>query len=563
MSRERLVLSFEQLKDQCQRLENEIARSMVNDFRSQCLFVDQLTLRDHLYDRLAVEMEMLAFFERVKSNEWATPQHFFCDVISQFYYALELHCAIYERPTLETLCTDTCLHTDHSIFRLCRHSELYGCVQHGTVHMCTKNNCSAKITTQTQMHVCLFSGYEIGRELSQVASIGSEYRNGSNRAALLGRAAFNEASEHAEGTFTTSVTTGTYTEILKKIAQGEEIALRPPMFDHTGRVRQATRTEVRSFRFDSFISRSAEKAEHKLVAIATSVIDDILFNKDTRDLINIQNTDECRRQGETRLRDYHKRMRSQGLFSDTITSAMEWGTPFRSLILLPLVDTSDSVYRRNSFVRLCISLWKMCHRVRPANTAICTFVQFSLAILFMQKNGYSVARRDETGFVADPRRFTFVPADPRLLIDLPEEKHVDMFGSRSAKELRDHVTSSNSASVVGVGTGTATAASSDKARRSSLFKEEGLLKKRKSKIKARQTAIVTGNKQMTMQSTVDGPRISVKESEVLPSFLHTSIMGTTGSYEMADITAGRNYLQACVSAIDSSALEAEARSIIF
>lgn len=557
---DRLVMSFDQLQDHCRRLDNEISRSLVNDFRSQCHFSEQLLLRERLYERLAVEMEMNAFFEKVKSGEWSSPQHFFVDVISQFYCALELHCAQYERPTSETVCDDTCLYLNHSIFRLCQRTELYGCVQHGTVHMCSKMDCAAKLTTHTQMHVCLFSGYEIGRELSQVASIGCEYRNGSSRAALMGRAAFNDASEHAEGTLTVS-TAGTYSEILGKISKGEEIALRPPMFDRTGRVRHATPAEVRSFRFDSFISKSAEKAEQRLVALASHVIDDILFNKDTRDLINIQRTDECRRAGETRLRDYHKRMKSLKLFPDTITSAMEWSTPFRTLILLPLVDVSDGIGRRAAFVRLCVNLWKMCHRVRPSKTVICTFVQFAIAILFIQKNGYSISRRDETGFVIAPRRFTFVPIDPRLAIDLPDEKNVDMFGSRSTDELRAHVTSANEAPVVGVGTSTATVASSEKASRGSLFKKEGCLKKRKAKVKARQTANTTGTKQMTMQSSIDGPRISVRENEVLPTYLHTSSMGTPGCYEMADITAGRNYLQACISAIDSAELEKESKNI--
>jgi len=536
-------------------------------------------------ERVRVELGLRHF---VSSGEtWPSRELFVDALLSHWYMLLEQECALYERPSDESQCNDACLGTYYTIVTLCADVNLYGCTRHGSVHYCDRRSCRARIKTTTWHYACMFSGAEVGRGFAAVASLSAEYRSGSRRAGFKSVAVRRQAA--TVGSFEYA---GASRDIAAQIERGEEITLgvapteaaTAPSGGGGGgggggpALRRPTNAERRSFRFGRRVGQLQRDAERALNATAGRVVDDVLFCVETRQLLNVQIMDETERAAHRAVLDYHVRTRMAHGVPNRITSACAYATPFRRMVQLPLLGAD--LARRSRLVRLCFRLWKLCHRTpyaaasrrpdaqearprrkRSARQSSCTFVQFCLAVMFVQRTGFSLMRQGETCFVLAARRHIFVPLEPRMMFDLPAEDNIDAFGARSTERLRDNIGTGSTS----VGLGRKLSPTDDQHKRKSisddLIKADGSLTQRKRRHKRRQAASSSGAKQITMRGSAMGEKIATTESEVLPAHLHSSLLGEAGAYEKSDIARGRNFLRSCLNSLPADAIESESRAL--
>lgn len=530
-----------------------------------------------LRKRVSVETAIGTFVNELRSQQWPSAEQFMSTLLDFWFRLLEHVYALYDRPVDALRCNDQCVYRERSIVAICSAPDLYGCTVHGTIHHCSGRDCRSTITTSTWTKVCMFSGAEVGREFSNVASVASEYRSNSGKAGFRSFAA-REQEDTVIDEFDNSgaVSASNMQRWREQIARGELLQLGDPMITAEGGIRGPTNLEKQSFRFGRRVSEIHEEAERKLVSIAENVITDVLFVQETRMLLNIQRTEETNRTAMRKLVEYHSQCRMAKIVPNRIDSAATYQTPFKTMVLLPIL--ANDLERRVRMVRLCVKLWGLCHRTpyvrsmhqlrlskHAARQSTCTFVQFCLAVLYAHRSGYSLIRQDESCFIMAARRHVFVPHEMRMMVDLPHENQIDVFGAKSTERMRNHVAATNVAETVSVGSNPAEVHIDEREKRKSidadLFKSNGTLKARKRRHRRRQTTSTSGTKQITMRGSTLGGRVSAAERDVLPSHLHSSLVGEPGVYEKADVTCGRNFLRACINSISPENIEAEARSL--
>ncbi len=568
------VASLEAAQKRQAELKTALRKLRIENYRDRQTFAKNehdLAIRAR---SIEVERRMLHFLEQSSRQEFASVHQFLALLYRTWYTCLEEVCGIYERPCDQLQCDERCMLEHHCILPLCEPLKIYGCTRHATTHHCGAGKCTSILGTEQWTTVCIFSGVEVGRELAAVTSLAEEMRPEN----AGGRSAFNmyAAHKHAASVIgeCRSTAAGASDEeqrvLRERIDRGERISIQPPIYDSKRSIRRVTKAEWRSFRFDCQVSQAAEEAEKRLVATASNVVDDLLFNEDTRSLLNIQLLAEARTRATTALKDYYSACRQRGVLPCLLTAATHFRTPMRSFTPLPFVPL-DTV-RRSRLVSHCVRLWEICHRSPfmqkiTSHTAAknekqqssCSFVQFCVAVIFLHGDGLYVLRTAcATGFSCVTNRCAFVPQDIRMRIELPPEERIDAFGAASTKKMYDHISAADVPERIGVSSasfrGAERAGAGDK-----LYNERNELTRRKKSRARRATAANSGQKLITVQASINGDRIAAPERDVLPSHLHSSLVGKPGVYEQSFLQIGRNFLRACLNSFDDEELSRQSK----
>ena len=542
-----------------------------------------------LHRRLAVEEHMKRFQEHARNRWWPCEDAYIADLLREWYCALERHCTLYERAQDERNCTEMCGGADSSIVQLCAKVRAYGCTEHSSVHICDRRTCSAKITTHSHNVVCLFSGDVVGIALGGYDSLNREFERSGSHGGLARRV--DSARQAAVGTL--EQRTGEASEIVRRIKEEARSAAAQTGSTSTRYIRpnQRLASSRQQFKLQQRLGVVQLEAEKRLVATAERVIDELLFDTEARELINSMMLHEARDASVRALRSYHSACRVSGLVPNAIREAEVYATPFSLLCFLPFVERDEK--RRTEFVRLAVSLWRLCHespyaaRVRLCGErgrkqeqtkhwmrqTTCTFVQFCTALLYVQREGlYRENSGDAFERMMRPS-LVFVPRDRKFAVELPPENDIDSFGRESLALIRARMHEN----AMGVeSTAAAAFASRSRAPRSrgrqaarttdiadSLFKADGTRNKRKKRRRKRDTMVGSGRSSIAIRSSaLDAPEmVRARERDALPSHLHSDILGEESSYEKPDITRGSNFLQLCINSLDQDTAERESRAL--
>jgi len=167
--------------------------------------------------------------------------------------------------------------------------------------------------------------------------------------------------------------------------------------------------------------------------------------------------------------------------------------------------------------------------------------------LYTMRFGMVITTCDPSLYIQ--REFRFLPCDSRLIIDLPSEDRIDMFGERGRREMIKNNEPASSTVEYGE-------SSKQKQNSSFLFKTNGTRKVRKARKKRRVTTVGSGSKRIPQLR-----HASVTERDVLPPHLHSSLLAVSGYYEKHDITRGRNFLRECLNSLSKQELESASRSL--
>lgn len=516
--------------------------------------------REWLLERIRVERGLRAFV--LSGATWTSRADFVAALVRRWYLLLERECVLYERPSDESQCSDGCLGTYNSIVTLCENVQLYGCVRHGTLHRCDRRSCKSQIVNREWSRICMFSGVQVGKEFAAVASLSAEYRNNPGRAGF--KTVIVGMQSSVVGSFHYA---GSPQNISDQIDRGEEISVRPSVTvdgKPGSAIRRPTTEERRSFRFGRKVGDLTVRAEEELVTIAGNVVNDVLFNAETRDMFNIQMIDQTRRKAHQNVLDYFSRTRMDGGVPNRVTAAAAYATPLRTIVLLPIVP--EDVKRRADLVVLCTRLWQLCHRTpyakrireagnsRANGNAIrkcsCTFVQFCVAVMFMQRDGLVRRNSEESCFVLSVSPRVFIPVNARMCVDLPLESDLDAFGRLSTERMRAHIASTDEQRTKG----------SSKSVQENLFNGDGTRRMRRARTKRRRAMSTSGKRQIKARGSMTGDLVTT-ERNVLPPHLHGDLHGKCGTYEQSDVTQGRRFIEECINSIPPNDIESEASAI--
>ena len=549
------------------RIEAEMDISL--DAHSACHWNEKFRRRRALTQRVEIEQRIAEFTHQASLQEWPSQQHYQQRLIQFWFQIQEEICCNYDLPTDESRCDDRC-RAAMSLITISEELRLYGCVNHGTMHVCG-GRCRSVTKTRQWTAVCIFSGAEVDKFLSSAREAkfdGSDHMAGFKYAVSL-----NEFDALPDYEYRRAHDDD---PILQRVTTKSSLGTVKRQIDAKKSEREQTNQFKQTWRFRRVVSEITNEAERKLRSISDKVAEDVLFDQDTRVLYNSLQLDQAPRTAQMRMTEYFSQCRMQESLPNEIQSRCIYETAFKSIVLLPLLD--DDRIRKSRFSTLCSRLWAICHRspfaqsiaprapnpqqqqqpprFRGSNQSrhsvrqtTCLFEQFCLGVLFSMRYGVVIKTCDPHLYIQ--REFRFVPCDKRLQIDLPREECIDMFGERGRNELVRN--SEPVAQTVQYGE-----SSKQNMNQSSLFKQNGTRKVRKARTKRRVTTVGSGSRRIPQLRNA-----AISEREVLPPHLHSSLLVTHGYYEKHDITRGRNFLRECLNSFSEQDLERESRSLSY
>jgi hypothetical protein len=525
-------------------------------------FRRNLNIRRTLEQRLEFEERLQEFTDNASRMEWPSKYHYRDSLIAFWWLLHEEICGNYERPTDEHLCDDGC-RADSTLMTISEELRLYGCTRHGTVHGCG-GRCKSLAKTKQWTAVCIFSGVEVDKFLSQMRE--GKYDSNDHLANFKYARSLSEFD---------TLPDYEYRGITAEDPLLRRIDARSPLklFQHKLQTKQNEERRAaeqrNTWRFGRVVTELTKSAERNLRVIADKVLHDVLFNKETRILYNTMAIDEAHSIARVNLINYYSQCKSRGELPNEIQCECVFMTPFRCISLLPIVE-QDRI-RQSKFATLCSRLWAICHRSPYARSitpraneptpafrgsaqsrhsvrqTTCLYEQFCLGVLYTMRYGVVIKTCDPTLYIQ--REYRFVVCDPRLSVDLPTEDKIDMFGENGRRELATN--SEPTSTTVQYGE-----KSQQRSSQSQLFKNNGTRKVRKARTKRRVTTVGSGSRRISQLRNA-----SVSERDVLPPHLHSSLLVVSGCYEKHDVTRGRNFLRECLNSLNETELETAARSL--
>ncbi len=502
-----------------------------------------------LEERAKLEEHMKSFVQAASARNFDTRDAFINQLIGQWYLALETHCGNYERAKDESECDDGCaddfctieLYVDDAVGTDLNGVYTYGCMRHAAVHVCDKQTCGVTRVTRTRDRLCIFSGVKVGTQFSGIASINAAFKDGGDAGSAAMRASEYEASEVG----TVSVRIGEAAAIVERIKREE--------FDQARgiKARPAKTTSRQTYTRNQKFSRAQRKSTEALYAIARQVIDRVLFDQEARDLINTIRMREAETAAHQNVLAYHTACRSSSRVPNLCAEMQAFATPMATFTMLPPV--AGDTERRRRFVQLAVRLWELCHRSprmmalrerirRPGaqtkhgmRQSTCDYAQFCTALLFMHKSGFRVQRSPGSFAAMTTAPLVFVPRDPRMLLELPSEVWIDLFGDSSLDAIRGQLDRSAESVMARAG------------KESHIIKTNGQLRRRKARRKQRVTMLGSGSSSST--------------ADKLPPHLHEGLLHPPEDYEQPDITRATKFIKLALESLPADSVEEEARQL--
>ena len=484
------------------------------------------------------------------------PSDFASKLLLVWKHELQRLFRIYDRPRDSSLCNEHCGSAGALIVinqQLC----LYGCVLHGTVHDCSvryaKNDkdkwiaqprqCACTRITTSHDIVCVFSGEVIGKYLTQASTKSKDFSTtsaGARRAAgFTYRMALIEKEE------------------ITDLFENRDAAQRPPPSPQqqqkqkplkrkreeresfvvqkthkVGRL-QLTAEQMQKLNASYVVQRRTEQilaaAKRRAAATAETVIDEVVYDKAVRQLINTEMLTKVHDKMSQQLIDYHYACKREGTFPVFTRCVSAFVAPLLEVKLLREVDCD--MPQRTRFAARVLRLWELCNKspakLTGAVSKSCTLKQLALAVLYSMREGmYIEASADEF------EKITLIPRDETLWLDLPEEGMLTRFGAEKRRQL--HTQLSRGARKRGT----------SEAQEHSDF-SHGTAAKRKVK-------------QRKAQSSFNSRRINVAslppltERDLTPAYFLDEALCNDSSYASRDITVGLDFLRVCIESFDES-----------
>ena len=522
----------------------------------------QFDANEALARRCAIERRLNEFRNFASQYEY-TVQSYTDQLLGVWRRLAEEIGGNYDWPALddERHCDEQCM-VNNWLLTLDADLQLYGCTEHATVHRCRNRErmCALRVTTSHTTVVCMFSGEEIDRLLSEAADFTSGFRNNDSRAGHQYRAAQREFDDmpsfthlgrasvrRADGTLDVDAA------LARSAAASAALA--------------ALAAPQRSYRFGRKISELQRRRETQLRAIAQKVLSDVLFDKQRRLAYNAVARRETEQAAADAVHAYYSACHAAKTMPRRIDAALAFATAYRRVTLLPLVE-HDRV-RSAQFETRCTRLWALCHRspyaVRIASRenrnaqsrhsvrqTTATYEQFCLGVLYKMRDGLVRGCGGESYLLVN-RAYEFVPRDWRLHLQLPPLDNVDSFGDTAAAIMATR--SEGAASTVAYGDAGIVDAQPSAAE-ATLFKSNGARLLRKKSVSRRVTTSGTGTRRVAF-----GRSLSVPESEILPPHLFSALLNANGVYDKRGVGRGIRFLDECIQSLPVGTVELEARAL--
>lgn len=570
-AREGAGMSLQQMQELLRRLDFSLgqgvsleARSSTDNWRAS------FAQRRRLHTRLEFERRLFEFTEHSSRLEWQSVAHY-RETLLGFWWRLNEELAFnYERPCDDSQCDDACMR-DSVLMTISDELRLYGCVRHGSVHHC-RGRCNSLAKTKQWTAVCIFSGIEVDKFLSSTRD--SKFDGDDHTSKFRYAMSMNEFDTlpdyeyRGSGAASPASAEG---QTLRKIGNNTPLSRFHNVVNRRKEETKAALDQRKSWRFGKVVSEITKAAERSLIAIADKVIQDVLFDKETRIVYNTATIDEAHTIARMRLVAYFSKCKTRSELPNLLQAECEFTTPYRCSNLLTIVE--DDRMRKAKFTRLCARLWAICHRspyaksIAPRNSepsaslstrgstqsrhsvrqTTCLYEQFCLGVLYTMRYGMVVKTCEPDLYLQ--HEYRFVPCDPRLLVDLPSEDRIDMFGERGRREMIKQTEPVSSSVQYGE-------SSKKHTTDSFLFKNNGTRKVRKARTKRRVTTVGSGSRRIPQLR-----HAAVAERDVLPPHLHSSLLVVSGAYEKHDITRGRNFLRECLNSLSVQEMESSAHSL--
>jgi len=269
-----------------------------------------------------------------------------------------------------------------------------------------------------------------------------------------------------------------------------------------------------------------QEAERYLRGFAETIMLDLLYDKEARQLLNEEQIFRVSSEMTASLNAYHSAQKRAKMMPNYVSCLSAFLTPQRKLKLLRLVEYDR--FQIEMFCGRAVDLWKLCFR-SPAyilqKVETCTFKKFVVALLFCMKTGLSIPVRGlawaETEAV---ERIQIVKHEPTIEHDLPDENQIRSFGKHGKDNVRKILQTG--------GVGSTTTTTSTNLQNGDNFSAQN---------RPRVTHIET----IPQRIQVDGVG-TIMCKTFLPNYLLDEMIGDTSSYSSSDVSTGMSFFKDCI-----------------
>jgi len=461
----------------------------LTDTRDIARIVEAHSRLDTLKRRRNVERGILQFIHEASRRTWSVKEYK-SRLVACFYGLVREHFGVYDRPTDCSPCNELCV-ADLCYIMLSEELSIYACVQHAVVHECgggsgrgrndadvqLASECPCTTTSADTNIICVFSGKVVSHHLMQTGGSGKDFSSDDahtrSHASLNFRLGRMELESMQDQFHNADAKLRRQTAIVKAIeaasaAPRAASSATPPLSRCTSTTapaaaavadlppvlidkRAAQKRRVESIEqqdkrarlsensyFEYRKDQIIEEAGRILASVCEDVICDILFDGEARRQINEASLFKVSSEMRASLSAYHsaqKRAFQMPVYTHCLAAFF---TPQSKLSLMRIVE-----YDRAQVAVFCeraTRLWKLCFSapaVVAGLVAPCTFKTFSLALLYLMKQGLTIPARGSVWTEGDSGdRITVVARDETLCVDLPEETQLRSFGKRGRELMR-------------------------------------------------------------------------------------------------------------------------------
>lgn len=278
------------------------------------------------------------------------------------------------------------------------------------------------------------------------------------------------------------------------------------------------------FKRDAIIN----EAERYLVGFAETIMLDLLYDNEARELLNSEQIFRISSEMTSSLSSYHAAQKRAKEVPNLVTCWAAFHTPRMKLKMLKFVKYDR--LQIAMFSERAVELWKLCFR-SPAfilgSVETCTFKKFAVALLYCMKTGISIPRRGLAwAEKSTSDRIYVVKHEETLENDLPNENQLRWFGKTGKEAVRKVLQTGSVGSVVTV--------------TSSTHQKLG-----ESFAKQQQHPRITHIDTIPQRIQVDGAG-SILCKTFLPNYLQEEIIGDTNSYSSSDVSTGMTFFKDCI-----------------
>lgn len=292
--------------------------------------------------------------------------------------------------------------------------------------------------------------------------------------------------------------------------------------EQTMQKKRAKLSESNYFEFRK--SAIIEEAERYLSGVAETILTDIMYDKEARTQINVEQLSRLSGNMKKSLTTYHWMQKRSNVMPNLVSCLAAFNTPSEKLKMLRLVERS--VEQISLFCNRAVTLWRICHHspaVFEKKTAPTTFKKFSIALLYCMRNGLSIPAQGMVWTDTDAReKIVVLPRDPIIAVDLPDENLLCYFGKKGREIIAD------------------------------AFKNGGSVNTTASNMTQRQRGKITRFEGIPQRIDVDGLG-SVMTRSFLPVYLHDESIEDTGCYSSSDVSIGLAFFKECIASFSEEA----------